>query len=197
CHSNADKSTEALAWIPATPMRRLLLHYNVVISRARQRARDVSAALCSTKFENAKTNGLVTVAAWVNYFTRVPGKLADARHHCRRSTGYYVSTGWHRVRRRIGRTRYLWSLRDHRPTSGLCPFRAQSHTGSWTRLRASCDHTWRCFSAIRRQRPSRRSSGWHDGGRLRPRVYCGGGLAALASLPNIFPSPPPSLYGRD
>jgi len=35
-----------------------------------------------------------------------------------------VGTGWYRVRRRIGRTRYLWSLRDHRPATGLCIVRA-------------------------------------------------------------------------
>jgi hypothetical protein len=139
-------------------MRRLLLHYNVVIPRDRQRARDVSAALCSTKFKNAKTNGLATVAAGANYFARVSGKLADARHRCRRSTGHNAGTRWYSLRRRIGRTRYLWSLRDHRPTSGLCTVRSQSHLGSWTRFCASGDHTWRCFSAIRRQRSSRRSS---------------------------------------
>src|SRR6516162_7317301 len=49
---------------------------------------------------------------------------------------------------------------------------------SRTRLSASGHHPWRCFSAISRQRPSRRSSGWHDGGRLRPRVYCGGCCSA-------------------
>src|SRR6516164_2496602 len=116
--------------------------------RSQERPREIRVALPSTKFENAKSNGLATVAAGANCFARVSGKLADARHRCRRSIGYYVGTRWYRVRRRVGRTRYLWSLRDHRPANGLCPVRAQSHLGSWTRLSASGDHTWCCFSAI-------------------------------------------------
>src|SRR5215472_19239484 len=142
---------ELLLW------RRLLLHYIVSLKgtangakRDQERPREIRVALPSTIFENAKSSGLATVATGANCFARVSGKLADARHRCRRSTGYNVGTRWHRVRRRIGRTRYLWSLRDHRPANGLCPFRAQSHPGSWTRLGASCDHTWRAFSAIQR-----------------------------------------------
>src|SRR5215467_3394492 len=92
--------------------------------RDQERPREIRVALPSTKFENAKSNGLATVAAGANCFARVSGKLADARHRCRRSTGYNVGTRWYRVRRRIGRTRYLWSLRDHRPATGLCIVRA-------------------------------------------------------------------------
>jgi hypothetical protein len=40
--------------------------------------REISVALSSTTFENAKSNGLDTVAAGTNYFARVSGKLADA-----------------------------------------------------------------------------------------------------------------------
>ena len=56
----------------------LLLCDLVVFPRDRQRAREISVARSSTKFENARSNGLDTVAAWANYSARVSGKLADA-----------------------------------------------------------------------------------------------------------------------
>jgi hypothetical protein len=44
----------------------------------RQRPREIGVALSSTTFENAKSHGLDTVAAWANYFAQVSGQLADA-----------------------------------------------------------------------------------------------------------------------
>src|SRR5262249_57232622 len=58
-------------------------------------------------------------------------------------------------------------------------------------------YTWRCFSAIRRQRPSRRSSSWHDGGRLGPRVYCGGRCPALLRNRTSFLAPPLWVHERN
>src|SRR6516164_7798151 len=46
--------------------------------RSQERPREIRVALPSTKFENAKSNGLATVAAGANCFARVSGKLAYA-----------------------------------------------------------------------------------------------------------------------
>jgi len=47
------------------------------LSERDRQPREISVALSSTKFENARSNGLDTVAAWANYFAPVSGKLPD------------------------------------------------------------------------------------------------------------------------